>query len=261
MAETPIKVAPARALFLRLRRVLRKYGFAGLVGQAFYRLRTARSRRAYLRLERSYDREHGVDTAGILRLDRLTVVGENREWATRYQSIHPEIFRDLMRALPIADPSRFTFVEFGSGKGRPLLLASEFPFKQIIGLEFCLELHEAAVANIARFHSPAQRCFRIQSICIDAAEWDPLPGPLVLFFYNPFEIHVWKRVLRKLERSLDEQPREIYVVLTGEEAVVPLVEAAGFRRLSVGSGASVRAGATARETNCILVSRAAGADG
>jgi tRNA G46 methylase TrmB len=35
----------------------------------------------------------------------------------------------------------FTFFDFGSGKGRALHLASEFPFKNIIGVEFSSKLH------------------------------------------------------------------------------------------------------------------------
>jgi len=38
--------------------------------------------------------------------------------------------------------SEFTFIDFGSGKGRVLFLASEYPYKKIIGVELARMLHE-----------------------------------------------------------------------------------------------------------------------
>ncbi len=45
----------------------------------------------------------------------------------------------------------FTFIDLGSGKGRVLLMASEYPFQKIIGVEFMPELHRAAQKNIAGY--------------------------------------------------------------------------------------------------------------
>ena len=55
-------------------------------------------------------------------------------------AIEPARFRKVLASLQIAFHD-YTFIDFGSGKGRALLLASEFPFKRIIGLEFSPELH------------------------------------------------------------------------------------------------------------------------
>jgi hypothetical protein len=48
------------------------------------------------------------------------------------------VLRETLAALPIAY-DKFAFVDCGSGKGRTLLIASEFPFKFIIGVEFAAE--------------------------------------------------------------------------------------------------------------------------
>ncbi len=40
----------------------------------------------------------------------------------------------MMAALPI-EFNQFTFIDLGSGKGRTLLMASDFPFRKILGVE------------------------------------------------------------------------------------------------------------------------------
>ena len=42
---------------------------------------------------------------------------------------------------------RFTFVDFGAGKGRVLMMACEYPFKQVIGVELSRKLHATASRN------------------------------------------------------------------------------------------------------------------
>jgi methylase of polypeptide subunit release factors len=42
----------------------------------------------------------------------------------------------------------FTFIDLGSGKGRALVLALSYPFRRVVGVEFALELHRVAEANL-----------------------------------------------------------------------------------------------------------------
>ena len=56
---------------------------------------------------------------------------------------------DRCRARPRL--SRLSFVDYGAGKGRVLLLASQHPFAAIGGIEFAEELHDDATMNIAQF--------------------------------------------------------------------------------------------------------------
>jgi len=59
-----------------------------------------------------------------------------------YQPTDPALFREMMASLPI-EFNEFTFVDLGSGKGRTLLMASEYPFKKIVGVELIADLHRA----------------------------------------------------------------------------------------------------------------------
>ena len=170
----------------RIRRALRLYGLREALRRAGRALHSrALSHRAGDDPGRAFDERFGVDTVGIVRLERLALRGPNRDLGQRYQASDPTEFRKTICSLEIRFED-FVFIDYGSGKGRALLLASEFPFKRIVGIEFSEILHEIARANIAAYSAPSQRCASIESLWMDAAEYDLPQDPLVLYFYNPF---------------------------------------------------------------------------
>jgi hypothetical protein len=128
-----------------------------------------------------------------------------------YQATDPALFREMMASLPI-EFDRFTFVDLGSGKGRTLLMASEYPFRRIVGVELIAELHRAAEENVRMYRSATQRCTQIEAVCTDACEFVLPDTPLVLYLFNPLLEAGLQRVLRNLERSLEQSPRRIWVV-------------------------------------------------
>jgi tRNA1(Val) A37 N6-methylase TrmN6 len=71
---------------------------------------------------------------------------------------HPKLVYRILNLLN-PEPGRYDFVDFGSGKGRVLLIASQFPFCQVIGVEFDRRLHAIAQENIRLFDGPRQ-CHR-----------------------------------------------------------------------------------------------------
>jgi SAM-dependent methyltransferase len=106
----------------------------------------------------------------------------------------------------------FTFIDLGSGKGRTLLMASDYPFRRIIGVELLPSLHEIAQENLRLYKREAQKCFALESICGDATDF-PLPGdPLVIFLFNPFPESGMRKVVANLEQSLRAHPRAVYVL-------------------------------------------------
>jgi predicted RNA methylase len=109
-------------------------------------------------------------------------------------------------------PERFVFVDLGSGKGRVLCLAAEFPFKEIIGVELSPELNAIAHTNLRVFSPAWRRCDRIRTICRDAAEFSFPEEPLMVFMFNPFGPVVLQKVLHRLEASLAAARRAIHVL-------------------------------------------------
>src|SRR5439155_6389857 len=106
----------------------------------------------------------------------------------------------------------FTLVDMGSGLGRVLLLASQRPFRRVIGVEFALELHEAAIENIRGFPKTRMICRDVTALLGDAAAFDFPPEPLVVYFNNPFSENVMAKVIENLANSYERQRRAIVVV-------------------------------------------------
>jgi SAM-dependent methyltransferase len=105
----------------------------------------------------------------------------------------------------------FTFVDLGSGKGRALLMASDYPFRRILGIEFLAPLHHAAKKNIERYSSERQRCRQIESILADARDFAFPAVPLVVYMFNSFPEPIFAEVLENLRRSAGLNLRPIYV--------------------------------------------------
>ena len=112
----------------------------------------------------------------------------------------------------------FTFVDLGCGKGRALLLASRYPFQQILGVELDAPLAAIAQANLRTFHAPWQQCHTLSALHADATTLDLPPTPLVLYLYHPFLAPALRQVLRRLKRSLRQHPRELWLVYINPEA-------------------------------------------
>ena len=70
------------------------------------------------------------------------------------------------------DKEQLVFVDLGSGKGRTLLLASEYPFRRIVGVELSPKLHRIAKTNVEKFRSEEQRCRTFALHCMDAVRYD-----------------------------------------------------------------------------------------
>jgi Putative methyltransferase len=162
-----------------------------------------------------FDRKYGVNTDGELGgwtyLSDLDIPSPNWIYGRNYAGIEPERFFAIFESLPIQF-EEFVFIDFGSGKGRALLMASEFPFKRIIGIEFSPQLNAIAVQNIARYASPTQKCRRIEAVRMDFSQYFLPSEPLVLFFFDPCEARVLEQVFSNLRLSYEYNPRPIYVV-------------------------------------------------
>jgi Histone methylation protein DOT1 len=184
-------------------------------------------RRRYGDIE--YDWGTHVDTtsATVSFRDRLLGI-----FNSSYQATEAQLFQQMMAAFieingraaifgnssqspsgcPPLDLNQFCFIDLGSGKGRVLLMASEYPFRRIIGVELLPNLNAIAEENIRKFKSVSQKCFNIVSICADALDFDFPPEPIVLYLFNPFPASILERVIAKLELALDETPRPVFVL-------------------------------------------------
>jgi 16S rRNA G966 N2-methylase RsmD len=156
-----------------------------------------------------WDRTFGVETAHLVPLSGLSISSGNWLYGTHYEPISVARFQDMLGELKI-EHRNFLFIDIGSGKGKAMLLAASYPFKEVIGVEFSPELHRTAEQNVQRYLG-AKNC-AIRPVCGDAALYEFPPEPAVIYLYNPFEAKILRRVMENLGRSLHATPREIYVL-------------------------------------------------
>src|SRR5229473_3258379 len=69
-----------------------------------------------------YDWDHHVNTTSAAVGWRNRLLGV---FHSPYQATEPTLFREMLEALNI-DFTQYTFIDLGSGKGRTLLMASEY---------------------------------------------------------------------------------------------------------------------------------------
>ena len=214
---------PGMAATLKaLRRSLRDRGVRGTVRRAlaepFYRYDDWR-----------FDVRFGVQTSGVVEAGDLDYGEDDRRHGSNYQPVRLGGFAEFMRALPIRH-EEFTFIDFGCGKGRALLMASEFPFRRIVGVELSPALCRIAARNVQTYSSPSQKCTRLEISCENAMAY-PLPDdPAVLYFFNPFDESVMRSVLANICFSWSAHPRPLFVVLYNP-VLDPLLEQSDFLRL------------------------------
>lgn len=200
----------------KIRRVFEEHGVVGSIALCA-RLPVSPLLRSDLgtRLRRAYhgwafDRRFGVDTSGFI---EQPVPGVGSGIASRgrpYDGSNPSHFNRIIRGLNLRYQG-FSFIDFGSGKGRALLLAAGFPFRSITGVEWSDELHQTAARNIETYRGP-RICTDVRSHCMDAAEF-PIPqGKCLLYFFNPFKDEVMGRVVENVATSFEANPREMIIV-------------------------------------------------
>jgi SAM-dependent methyltransferase len=95
-------------------------------------------------------------------------------------------------------PSETTFVDYGSGKGRVCMVAAQAGFRRVIGVEFSPELCTIARSNVARFVAAGGASEMPEIVLGDAGAFDPPPGPLLAYLYNPFGPPVLDEVVERL---------------------------------------------------------------
>src|SRR6201994_592980 len=169
-----------------------------------------------------FDQQYGVETGGLLY--ELPSGHQHDAYNNGYFAVAPSVFHSIMQTLRDrqgVDYRRFSFVDVGSGKGRALLLASDYPFREIIGVELSPALDRVARANIARYTGGRYRV-PVSSIHGDAAVYQWPPSPLVIYMWNAFTGPVMEQVFHNLEASLAQLPRELYVVYIHPELEVML---------------------------------------
>ena len=189
-----------------------------------------------------FDQAHGVDTSGLVPAHHLRTGSPSDEHVTAYYGVAPSILRGLIQhwrdTAPAEPISAYTFIDIGAGKGRALLVASQLPFRRVLGVELNPTLATTARANIAAWtaaHTSDPTADRIAPIALleqDALELQLPPGPILLFLFHPFEAPLLAELLTRTQSQLAARRRPILDILyVNSECRSVLDENPRFQRL------------------------------
>ena len=157
-----------------------------------------------------FEARNGVSTMARIEQSEIDVASESRRFGHRHQATRVRHFRMLMKKLAL--PRESVFVDFGSGMGRALLIATRFDFRRIVGVEYSRELCELARHNSAIFRRKTGRGSNIEIVEADAATYEIQDDQNVFYFYNSFDAEILAQVQANIMRSLDTSPRPMWLV-------------------------------------------------
>lgn len=160
--------------------------------------------------DRSFDQLHNTDTDGMVPTRDLDIADDATKWQSNlYLGSPARVTRHIINTLDI-DCADYTFIDYGSGKGRALFVAAEFPFRQVVGVEISRQLHVVAERNLQVYSGTQQRS-DIVLWCENALDFQLPEGNLVLNMYHPFGPDVLRKVLIHIAASDSVTPRRILI--------------------------------------------------
>jgi SAM-dependent methyltransferase len=157
-----------------------------------------------------FDVEEQVETSGYVSVDRLTSDESLRTNIIPYAASSPSVIRKAIGTLP--DVRDYAFVDLGCGKGRALIVATEYAFSRIIGVELSPELCATARRNaesIAHRHPERASMSVVEG---NVTDFDFPSGKLVVFMYHAFGPELLKQIMDKLELALERQLSHVFFV-------------------------------------------------
>lgn len=166
-----------------------------------------------------FDKTFNVETSERWFLgDMVGADNEAKGSAIRYEPITPVNVTTSVEWIE-EDLANFSFIDIGAGKGKVLFVAAQYPFKQIIGVEYDPTLAQIARKNAAQATVPNRRCGDLTIKHMDARKFSLPEGKSVLFFFFPFKAPLLTEVLDSFGERLADCYL-IWVTLEEEEAAV-----------------------------------------
>lgn len=168
-----------------------------------------------------FDSAHGTDTGGLLSTSRgeHPSVSHSRDyWGTPPSMLLGVLDRwSATLAGTGYSLSDYSFVDLGCGKGRALMVASDLPFDEIIGVELNPDLVSVAHSNLELWARTSHTCKNLRVLHDDALAF-PLPEQaLLLYLFNPFDAHVVSQLADRIKEAMGERDHPIDIVYARPE--------------------------------------------
>lgn len=183
-----------------------------------------------------FDVRYGTETSGLIGGSELATGHAHDVYNTAYYGMSPSRFAGAMELWRGLLPEgrrmeEYAFVDLGCGKGRAVLMATELPFREVVGVELHPELARVAEENLRLWKTAGRAVAPARIECGDATEFEFPTGPCLLYLFNPFARPVMERLLRGVGANFRERAGMLDVVYFNPEAAEVFAESGGFALL------------------------------
>jgi SAM-dependent methyltransferase len=155
--------------------------------------------------ETNYDELLNIETEGNQR-------GYNKSF--HYHRYEPTPYHALEKLFAEYElTSSDHIVDFGCGKGRLNFFIHYLFHASVTGVEMNEKLYEEAMENKANYLIKAKNKGEIQFQCCLAEKYEINPLDNTFYFFNPFTIPIFWKIINNILVSLEKSKREVDVIL------------------------------------------------
>ncbi|WP_156528846.1 class I SAM-dependent methyltransferase [Caballeronia udeis] len=152
----------------------------------------------------------GTDTGGIEPPE--SIFGDDNDAGNLpYMGSQPSTIRFALQQL--GDLHDHTFIDIGCGKGRPMIVATEFSFLEVTGFDLAPRLVDIANHNAQIVGRRYPERVPMRAFATDALAVDFPSGKLVVYLFNPFGNQTMTRLLAKLVTAHERGTIEAFAVI------------------------------------------------
>ena len=151
-----------------------------------------------------FDIEHGTDFGGRMYQDEI---GVTKERANDYSPSPKKELYKIMKRSRLSEKD--SIADLGCGKGYAMYLMAESPVGKIGGVELSEKLCDIARKNLEKTLGKTQVKWQVD--CSDAGTWEGYDDYNIFYIYNSFPKVVMEEVKRRINESIERQPRKVTV--------------------------------------------------
>lgn len=157
------------------------------------------------------------DNLFYIKTTNTTVRAEDSPHYYHYEATPYSILHTLFEEYELQQND--SFVDFGSGKGRLLFYVHNLFGVSVTGVEMNEYLHKKTWKNKKRYLKNSKQREEIQLECCLAEEYLVKASNNVFYFFNPFSIQIFMKVINNILDSFESHPRKIDLILYYPSAV------------------------------------------
>ncbi len=159
------------------------------------------------KVDKGFDKELNITTTGLIEWPR----GVNLD----YFRTESSSYADLNRFIEEYDwRENSQLVDFGSGKGRIIFYLNHQKDIPTTGIEVNQVAYSHLVQNLMAYKEkfPAKG-EKVSVQEVKAEDYVIKETDDIFYFFNPFTVSIFEKVVRRIEKSLKENPRVVDIIL------------------------------------------------